>query len=70
MNLGMLVEINLTRAFVKNVKELAKVAIETGKEQIARFNSSLGKKLIQIDITTKVHPAFGCTLSIEITLIF
>lgn len=39
----MLVEINLTRAFVKNVKELAKVAIETGKEQIARFNFSLGK---------------------------
>ncbi|MEF2608682.1 MAG: hypothetical protein U0M88_03485 [Faecalicoccus sp.] len=45
MNLGMLVEINLTRAFVKNVKELAKIAIETGKEQIARFNFSLGKKL-------------------------
>ena len=44
MNLGMLVEINLTRAFAKNVKELAKVAIETGKV-IARFNFSLGKKL-------------------------
>lgn len=45
VNLGMLVEINLTREFVKNVKELAEVAIEIGKEQIARFNFSFGKKL-------------------------
>ena len=45
VNLGMLIEINLTRTFVKNVEELAELAIEIGKEQIARFNFSLGKKL-------------------------
>lgn len=45
VNLGMLIEINLTRVFVKNVKELAEVAIEIGREQIVRFNFSFGKKL-------------------------
>lgn len=45
VNLGMLIEINLTRTFVKNVEELAEVAIEIGKEQIARFHLSMEKKL-------------------------
>lgn len=43
VNLGMLIEINLTRTFVKNVEELAEVAIEIGKEQIARFHLSMEK---------------------------
>lgn len=45
VNLGMLIEINLTRTFVKNIEELAEVAIEIGKEQIARFHLSMEKKL-------------------------
>nr|WP_270599127.1 hypothetical protein [Faecalicoccus pleomorphus] len=43
VNLGMLIEINLTRTFVKNIEELAEVAIEIGKEQIARFHLSMEK---------------------------
>lgn len=36
-NLGMLVEINLTRTFAESVKDLAESAVNVGKEQVMRF---------------------------------
>lgn len=36
-NLGMLVEINLTRTFANNVKDLAESAVNVGKDQVIRF---------------------------------
>ena len=45
VNLGMLIEINLTRTFVKNVEETSGSSIEIGKEQIARFHLFMEKKL-------------------------
>lgn len=36
-NLGMLVEINLTRTFMDNVKDLAQSAVNVGKDQVIRF---------------------------------
>ena len=36
-NLGMLVEINLTRTFSEDVKALAESAVNVGKDQVVRF---------------------------------
>ncbi|WP_297237079.1 PTS galactosamine/N-acetylgalactosamine transporter subunit IIA [uncultured Faecalicoccus sp.] len=36
-NLGMLVEINLTRTFSDNVKDLANSAVNVGKDQVIRY---------------------------------
>ena len=36
-NLGMLVEINLTRTFSESVKDLAESAVNVGKDQVVRF---------------------------------
>ena len=36
-NLGMLVEINLTRTFNDSVKDLAESAVNVGKEQVVRY---------------------------------
>lgn len=36
-NLGMLVEINLTRTFMDSVKDLAESAVNVGKDQVIRF---------------------------------
>lgn len=36
-NLGMLVEINLTRTFMEDVKNLAASAVNVGKDQVVRY---------------------------------
>ena len=36
-NLGMLVEINLTRTFMEDVKDLAASAVNVGKDQVVRY---------------------------------
>lgn len=47
-NLGMLVEINLTRSFVSDVKELANSAVNVGKDQVIRYEF---KPVQQVEIT-------------------
>ncbi len=47
-NLGMLVEINLTRTFSEDVKALAESAVSVGKDQVVRFEL---KKPVQEEVT-------------------
>ncbi len=47
-NLGMLVEINLTRTFIENVKDLAESALNVGKDQVVRYEF---KPVVQEEVT-------------------
>lgn len=47
-NLGMLVEINLTRGFIEDVKTLADSAVNVGKDQVVRYEF---KPVEQVEVT-------------------
>lgn len=47
-NLGMLVEINLTRSFMDNVKDVANSAVNVGKDQVVRYEF---KPVQQVEVT-------------------
>lgn len=47
-NLGMLVEINLTRTFIEDVKDLANSAVNVGKDQVVRYEF---KPVQQVEVT-------------------
>lgn len=47
-NLGMLVEINLTRTFMDDVKALAESAVNVGKDQVIRYEF---KPVQQVEVT-------------------